>query len=141
MANLKRSPTGCLEWQASCFSDGYGKVWFEGRRWGVHRLVYVLINGPISRADEVLHSCDNSICAEPSHLSKGSHAQNMQEASERKRFKVGENHRSARLTNCEVSVIKKLLALNVRPTRIAQIFEVHYTGIVHMRRGRSWKCV
>ena len=53
---------GCWLWQRSSTSDGYGKVQFNGRMWRVHRVVWMLANGPIPEGLCVLHHCDTPGC-------------------------------------------------------------------------------
>jgi hypothetical protein len=48
-----------------------------------HRLSYEIHYGKIPDGMLVLHSCDNKLCVNPSHLSCGDHSQNIKEAWER----------------------------------------------------------
>ena len=83
-------PEGCLLWPGATNGSGYGKLLKsrdENTTVGVHRVVYAVREG-LSLSDlslEVLHKCDTPQCYEPTHLSYGTHKQNMEEMSERKR--------------------------------------------------------
>ena len=78
----------CLEYQGYIHrkKNGYGKIMVDGKYEYVHRIVYMHHNGAIPEGHEILHSCDNSICVEPTHVRAGTHAENMTEMMERNRF-------------------------------------------------------
>ena len=74
----------CLEWQGGTTGRGYGQIMINGVKHATHRLAWVLANGvPIPEGMSVLHSCDNKICCEPSHLRIGTQADNMRDYVER----------------------------------------------------------
>lgn len=81
--------TGC--WNCRYFAKprGYPTIKVYGRCTGAHRFSYEVHKGRIPEGAHVLHSCDNPRCINPDHLSIGTHAQNMREAFERGRQKVG----------------------------------------------------
>lgn len=68
---IKRTET-CWIWTAACNNAGYGAVWFEGRHWHVHRLVYTLLAGPIPDGLTIDHvkdrGCTSKPCCWPPHL-------------------------------------------------------------------------
>ncbi len=78
---LVRNPrTGCLLWQGAVNEKGYGVVWWRNHRRRVHRVMFELAHGrPPRKGLEVMHSCDNPACAEPSHLSEGTTTDNAQD--------------------------------------------------------------
>ena len=66
--------TPCLVWQGSC-RGGYGDIWYKRRNYRVHRLAYIIANGPIPPGLHVVHSCNNGLCSNPLHLRVGTKAE------------------------------------------------------------------
>lgn len=78
----------CWLWMKSTTAGGYGQTFWRGKRGArTHRVAWELTYGPIPEGIHVLHACDNPPCVRPDHLHLGTHAQNMKEASDRKRFR------------------------------------------------------
>ena len=75
--------TGCWEWTASRARGGYGQFTTsinDGRMWyRAHRFSYVAHKGKIPEGMVIMHSCDNPRCVNPSHLSVGTHADNIRD--------------------------------------------------------------
>lgn len=78
----------CWPWKGSLGgrpSDRRPYFSCQNKRWIAYRLVYILSHGPLDEKELVRHKCDNSICCNPAHLEKGTHAQNEQDKIERQR--------------------------------------------------------
>ena len=67
----------CWEWTGGTQTEGYGNFKVNGKTQLAHRVSYVMHHGPLDRREVVLHSCDNRICVNPDHISKGSQLENM----------------------------------------------------------------
>ena len=70
--------------------DGYGRVYAgitDGKKivLSVHRFIYEYYNKAIPKGRVVMHSCDNPSCCNPSHLSVGTHAENVKDAINKER--------------------------------------------------------
>lgn len=62
----------CWNWTGAQSGGGYGvvSILFKGqpRNFYAHRVAYVLTAGSIPKEQYVLHTCDNKLCCNPSHL-------------------------------------------------------------------------
>ena len=72
--------TDCWEWQGGKNNIGYGMMRDGKKMRTVHRVSFEehnQINIPPDKV--VMHQCDNKICANPAHLSLGTHKDNSQD--------------------------------------------------------------
>jgi hypothetical protein len=79
-ARARITKTGCWEYTGYIPPNRYASVCFRSRNTRVHRLMYVIARGPIPEGMDVLHSCDNTICFNPAHLSAGMDKQNIRDS-------------------------------------------------------------
>lgn len=68
--------TGCWIWQGG-LSDGYGRIYTNGKRYKAHRFVYELLVEKISEDKELDHLCRNRSCVNPHHLEIVNHRVNI----------------------------------------------------------------
>lgn len=59
---------GCWTWNGQRKSDGYGRIWFQGRMTLAHRAVYTLLVGEILEGLTLDHLCRVPWCVNPAHL-------------------------------------------------------------------------
>lgn len=64
----RKTRSGCWVWTAATDRDGYGRVTWNGRRLGAHRVAYMLWAGPIPDGLVLDHRCRNRACVNPAHL-------------------------------------------------------------------------
>lgn len=78
----------CWPWTSpSVGRDGRGRMSVNGRRVNAPMVSWVLSNGIIPpKGQFACHSCDNPNCVNPSHIWICSNAENMQDASRKKRI-------------------------------------------------------
>jgi HNH endonuclease len=82
---------GCWIWQGRTHR-GYGYVYWGGRQWRVHRLAYVMTNGPIAPGLCICHACDERACVNPDHLWLGTQADNRRDCVDKDRQARGIRH-------------------------------------------------
>lgn len=82
LAQVKQVESGCHEWQGWCNPvTGYGVTSYRCKTRIVHRLIWILTNGPVPKKIDVCHSCDNRKCCNLEHLWLGTRQQNLLDAS------------------------------------------------------------
>lgn len=80
---------------------GYGRFQWGGKCNFAHRIAYLVANGAEPPAGMmVLHSCDNRLCINPSHLRAGTHQDNMNDMVSRGRQATGDRHSSRTKPEC-----------------------------------------
>ena len=104
------TPRGCLEWQRSRSTKGYGQIGYRGRLWAAHRLVLHLLDR-LPDGLHALHRCDNPCCINPDHLFAGTNADNQQDKFAKGRGVVpdnrGERHGNAKIKDVDVVLIRE----------------------------------
>ena len=135
--------TGCWEWTAGTFRDGYGAFGLGGRAGGnkrAHRVSYEFHYGPIPDDMLVCHRCDNRICVNPEHLFLGTSADNLADMTTKgRRARVGHpgaSNPSAKLTADDAAAIRSATSLHWR--ELAKRYGVGKTTIYGIRSGRLW---
>jgi HNH endonuclease len=106
-AKVHKRWSGCWEWTGATTkppSGGrYGSftVRIDGRKHTLkaHRVAWLLSNGDPGDQD-VLHSCDNTLCVRPSHLFLGDHIANMRDMIAKGRWR-GAAAENAGKTHCK----------------------------------------
>lgn len=76
LKRVKRSETGCWEWQGVMHHSGYGCFKDKSTFRYTHRASYEAFHGPTD-GKFVCHRCDNPKCCYPGHLFLGTHDENM----------------------------------------------------------------
>jgi hypothetical protein len=101
------SDKDCWLWTAGKTSNGrYGQfmwasVYGRYQPVGAHRAAWELTHGRIGADLHIIHSCDVPLCVNPSHLSVGTHTENMQDASRKGRLNVARPSRQ-KLTDAQI---------------------------------------
>lgn len=140
---IQPPPSTCWQWTGATVPDGYGILSNPDTRRPVraHVFSYELHIGPIPAGLQVLHKCDNPPCVNPKHLYAGTHARNMKDASERKRFpnRKGEKHPRVKLTEEKVRTIWQRLKNGESMKALGKEYRVAEITIWHIRKGNSWR--
>lgn len=104
--------SSCWLWTGTLNGSGYGQVRRLGKAPLCHRLMFEVTFGPIPKGMCVLHHCDTPACVNPKHLFLGTPQDNVDDCikKNRRRYRHGDNHHNAKLTDAQVADIKKLAA-------------------------------
>jgi len=102
----------CWEWKGRCRHARYGfygEVGYNCKKWGTHRLAYILTYGEdIPEGMFVCHKCDNTRCCNPNHLFLGTHQDNMDDMVRKGRKQKGEACHLSKLTEEDVRQIRQV---------------------------------
>lgn len=131
----------CWIWTCGINGKGYGNVKVNGLTKSAHRAAYELENGPIVKGMLVCHRCDNPLCVNPDHLFLGTPKQNTHDSIEKRRWSVGEHHPPAKLTESDVSEIRRRYASGERQIALGREFGIHQTGISAIVLRKKWRHV
>lgn len=82
LGRIDKRNDGCWHWTGAADrkGTGYGMARYQGRNRGAHRVVYMLLVGPIPAGLELDHLCCVRICVNPEHLEPVTHEVNTQRA-------------------------------------------------------------
>lgn len=129
--------------------DGYRYLRIGGRKWLVHRLVYVAFIGPLEPGLVVCHrdgSRDNN-CAE--NLQQATQRENISHKVAHGTHQVGEKHGRATITTERAKALKDALAASPRSatgrlkrgirTLLAERFGISRHVIADIECGKTWR--
>jgi hypothetical protein len=104
----------------------YGQIGYNGQKWRAHRLVANLCGNTLTPDICVCHSCDNSLCMNPSHLFLGTQATNVADkmAKGRHRALRGEKNGHATISDAAVAEIRRLARSGVNQRVLAETYNV-----------------
>lgn len=142
----------CWVWLGSRTRGGsrnkvaYGRFGYLGSNRYAHRVAWVLTNGDLPDQLDVCHQCDNPPCVRPDHLFIGTHVENMQDCSRKRRFRpnplLGEAAPWSKLTTEQVRILRSLpRGRSSELRRLACEFGVSYGLAWSAARGRTWRHV
>src|ERR1700733_9450245 len=127
----------CWNWQRCLSDNGYGKFGIPSRPgMFVHRVADCLEPGTVPPGMEVYNSCDNRKCCNPAHLFLGTHAENMKDLYEKRRYTHGATHPNARLSAADVQYIRSLPPRTSR-VELAKQFGVSHSVICEVISGKA----
>lgn len=143
-------PNGCWPWTKSRLKAGYGRFWRrkatgEQTMALAHVTAYEIRYKPVPTKLSVRHMCHNPVCCNPTHLTLGTHEDNMRDSVEVGRFRKGEASPFAKLTEEAVCEMRKLYKQKseTKPTirSLAQRFGVSHITAKRVIDGVVWRHV
>jgi HNH endonuclease len=142
--NANFSGAECLIWPFTArMTNGYGLVWWKGRKDGAHRVMCEMVHGPApSSKHQTAHSCGNGTggCVSPRHLRWATPIENDGDKEKHGTRIRGEQIPWSKLTEDDVCVIRALIGKKT-DTEIADQFGVSDGAIYLIRKGVNWKHV
>lgn len=125
---------------------GYGLLITDGRRdhrkrKQAHRLSYQVFVGSIPKNQCVLHKCDTRLCINPDHLFLGTRFDNYNDSRNKGRNTRGEIQGSAKLTDHDISVIRKQYCGGRTLKDLAEEYKVHFSTIARVVNRQTWNHV
>lgn len=136
----------CVEFPFKRNSLGYGlfcrTVGRKGRKYRrAHNFVCELAHGPAPEGAVAIHSCDNPPCVNKRHLRWGSMQDNSDDASKRGRHSMGARHPGSKLTENDVSHIRRRVAQGTQQKDLAIVYGVTRSVICEVVNRKAWKHV
>ncbi|AIT13642.1 HNH endonuclease [Salmonella phage BP12A] len=127
LERVRVTSAGCWEWTGAVNSKGYGQVWCGESKKTLycHR---VMSEAPTGTT--VLHSCDNTLCCNPAHLSIGTPLENSEDM-----VSKGRSHKGYKLTDADVM---NILQSSESGKRLSQTYGVSQQTISDIRNGRTY---
>jgi hypothetical protein len=133
----------CWKWIGAKDKDGYGRISLSKNITVLaHRFSYALHKGVDPAEFCICHRCDNPECTNPSHLFIATHKENNIDKVSKGRnlphIFVGERNPRAKLTEQDISEIKRLSLCGKTNTEIGRTFGVHHSTISAIKLGKIW---
>jgi len=137
----KEMPDGCLIWQGSKNSRGYGQFSVQGQTYLAHIVAYTLRKQPIPSDNVLYHTCDSRACINPDHLQLSNTESLEWKARTRERAVAGWKERTRTpLSVMIVRDIRERYYLKNQPMQgIADATGLSIERIETILSGRSWK--
>ena len=136
--NIPNNAGECWVWNGGKMRGGYGGVNACGKTSQAHRVSYELHYGTIPEGFMVLHKCDNPPCVNPHHLFLGTNQDNSDDRGRKGRTVKGEMLPNHKLTEDNVSEIRRMISERVPRRKIATLFGVGPTCVTDIATGRTW---
>jgi hypothetical protein len=139
----------CWLWTGGHGGNGYGviivgyKADRTRRQIGAHVFAHELFVGAVPPGMFVLHMCDNGPigCVNPTHLSIGTHLENMADMRAKGRQNIGVRNPKAKLTEAAVVEIRRLVRGGEFQTTVAAMFGVASNTVSEIVNGKLWSHV
>lgn len=123
---------GCWIWPYGTNDAGYGKVTFNGSDHLVHRTAYELYHQEELGKSIAMHSCDNVLCFNPTHIHGGTYSINNREAIERGRRGPG-------FSFAAITEMRQLHQMGSSKREISTMYRISVSYLSKVLRGESRK--
>lgn len=133
----------CWEWKSAFTTRNYGFFWVGGEKRSeyAHRVSYTLAKGEIPEGMVVMHSCDNTRCVNPKHLSVGTFKDNSQDSIKKKRAACTKQHGSnnpyAKVSELTVQRLR-IVGNALTQSRLTQLTGTTRENVGQILRLQTW---
>lgn len=134
----KSDPDKCWPWTSGKFSNGYGRLYFQGSDVGTHRISWLIHNGPIPHGLWVLHKCDNHPCCNPDHLFLGTRIENISDMVSKGRQNKGEKNGGCKINEFDVGVIRSRYASGETCAAISKDYPISTGTVWKIIKRKKW---
>lgn len=124
--------TECWLWTYGFSDNGYGKLKWNGKFVGAHRISFMIHHGPILNGLVVRHTCDVKNCVNPNHLVVGTQKDNMIDRLVRGRGRLKVSKETAEAVRSDKNIGK-------RTSELSNKFQLSPRCIRDIVSGRKWK--
>lgn len=131
----------CWPWLGGHNRHGYGKFSVGLKECNASRMAFELANGHIDTGEiQVCHTCDNPSCCNPGHLFLGTVADNARDCRQKHRSAYGERNANAKLTERDVSWIRRSVSLGrLSQAEAARMFDVSRSAVSDLCAQITWR--
>lgn len=155
--------TGCWLWIGASYKTP-GKnherpLWSDrGKPKLAHRVSYTVFKRTPLPGALICHTCDVSMCVNPDHLYEGTHAQNMADMKERRRYFFARNPESCLLVmrangkmnnwargerngraKITAAIAAQIRSSRLSERRLASLYGISNRTIGRIRHGETWR--
>ncbi|HVI92293.1 MAG TPA: hypothetical protein VM659_28645 [Dongiaceae bacterium] len=130
---------GCWRWLGGS-NGGRPVIVVAGRKFFARRVSWALIRGESIDGLDIRMSCHDSKCVNPWHMSLSTRVETARDNGKLGRAAYGDRAGAAKLTEEQVSRIRRLLAIKLHDFNdLAAMFGVNKETIRAIAKGRTWK--
>ena len=115
------------------YKDGHRKQIY------VHRLILETFVGPCPEGMECRHKNGNPRDNRLENLEWNTHKVNIQDRADHNKTARGEHNGFSKLTEKEALLLKRCLNYNMDERWLAGMFNLSYTHVNNIKRGRAWR--
>lgn len=135
LRGLRRGVGGCWLWTGHRDESGYGIIGINHSPRRIHRAVDGFLNGPLPRGLVVMHTCDVRNCGRPSHLRRGTQAENIADKMAKGRHRTS----GPRFSFEQAEEIRRRYAAGgVTQNQLASELGVLRVTVMRIITGESW---